>query len=209
MFHFNFSNSLMDCYTNARIPQEIVTIQFGQNLINVLRLIASCITAILSLCEGHPLVTSQGTIIQSLFLFCFVLFCFALNVKLSMIWDALILIWRRCHETNQELPGTEVINSHINSRYMSGYVLVCPISWQLMWSYRIYNWSYDVSEAEYKKLLRYITGEVMTWYFSSWWRHQMGTFSAFLAALLTGDRWIPRTKASDEELWCFLWSAPE
>ena len=25
----------------------------------------------------------------------------------------------------------------------------------------------------------------------------------------TGDRWIPLTKASDEELLCFLWSAPE
>ena len=24
----------------------------------------------------------------------------------------------------------------------------------------------------------------------------------------TGDRWIPHTKASDAELWCFLWSAP-
>ena len=25
----------------------------------------------------------------------------------------------------------------------------------------------------------------------------------------TGHRWIPHTKASDAELWCFLWSAPE
>ena len=25
----------------------------------------------------------------------------------------------------------------------------------------------------------------------------------------TGHRWIPRTKASNAELWCFLWSAPE
>ena len=25
----------------------------------------------------------------------------------------------------------------------------------------------------------------------------------------TGHRWIPRTKASDAELWCFLWSLPE
>ena len=25
----------------------------------------------------------------------------------------------------------------------------------------------------------------------------------------TGHRWIPRTKASDTELWCFLWSAHE
>ena len=24
-----------------------------------------------------------------------------------------------------------------------------------------------------------------------------------------GHRWIPRTKASDAELWCFLWTAPE
>ena len=24
----------------------------------------------------------------------------------------------------------------------------------------------------------------------------------------TGHRWIPRTKAIDAELWCFLWSAP-
>ena len=33
-----------------------------------------------------------------------------------------------------------------------------------------------------------------------WWRHQMETY---------GQRWIPRTKASDAELWCFLWSEPE
>ena len=25
----------------------------------------------------------------------------------------------------------------------------------------------------------------------------------------TDQRWIPRTKASDTELWCYLWSAPE
>ena len=27
-----------------------------------------------------------------------------------------------------------------------------------------------------------------------------------LCGEFTGDRWIPRTKASDAELWCFLWS---
>ena len=30
-----------------------------------------------------------------------------------------------------------------------------------------------------------------------------------LCGEFTGRRWIPRTKASDAELWCFLWSAPE
>ena len=37
------------------------------------------------------------------------------------------------------------------------------------------------------------------------WRHQMKTFSGLLA-ICAG---ILRTKASDAELWCFLWSAPE
>ena len=31
----------------------------------------------------------------------------------------------------------------------------------------------------------------------------------YLCGEFTGDRWIPHTKASDAELWCFLWSAPE
>ena len=30
-----------------------------------------------------------------------------------------------------------------------------------------------------------------------------------LCGEFTGPRWIPCTKASDAELWCFLWSAPE
>ena len=34
-----------------------------------------------------------------------------------------------------------------------------------------------------------------------------GNFSALLA--LSDHRWIPLTKASDAELWCFLWFAPE
>ena len=30
-----------------------------------------------------------------------------------------------------------------------------------------------------------------------------------LCGEFTGPRWIPRTKASDAEHWCFLWSTPE
>ena len=30
-----------------------------------------------------------------------------------------------------------------------------------------------------------------------------------LCGEFTGQRWIPRTKASNAELWCFLWSASE
>ena len=37
-----------------------------------------------------------------------------------------------------------------------------------------------------------------------WWRHQMETFSALLCGEFTSHRWIPLTKASDAELWCFF-----
>ena len=46
----------------------------------------------------------------------------------------------------------------------------------------------------------------------TWWRHQMETFTA-LPVICAGNspviRWISCTKASDAELWYFLWSAPE
>ena len=33
--------------------------------------------------------------------------------------------------------------------------------------------------------------------------------TCLLCGDFTGHRWIPRTKASDAELWCFLWSEPK
>ena len=33
--------------------------------------------------------------------------------------------------------------------------------------------------------------------------------TGLLCGEFTGPRWIPRTKASDAELWCLLWSTPE
>ena len=46
----------------------------------------------------------------------------------------------------------------------------------------------------------------------TWWRHQINgnTFRVTgpLCGEFTGHRCIPLTKASNAELWCFLWSAP-
>ena len=39
------------------------------------------------------------------------------------------------------------------------------------------------------------------------WKHFCVT--GHLCREFIGHRWIPRTKASDSELWCFLWSASE
>ena len=38
---------------------------------------------------------------------------------------------------------------------------------------------------------------------------QYGCVSGHLCGEFTGHRWIPRTKASDANLWSFLWCAPE
>ena len=46
----------------------------------------------------------------------------------------------------------------------------------------------------------------------SWWRQQMENISRVTGPLwgeFIGHRWIPLTNASDTELWCLLWSAPE
>ena len=61
--------------------------------------------------------------------------------------------------------------------------------------------------------------DLICWYvspnlneFHAWWRHQMETFFRVTGPLceeFTGHRWITHTKASDAELWCFLWSGPD
>ena len=48
----------------------------------------------------------------------------------------------------------------------------------------------------------------------SLWRNQMETFSTLLALYegkppVDSPPWIPLTKASDAQLWCFLWCAPK
>ena len=47
---------------------------------------------------------------------------------------------------------------------------------------------------------------------NAWWRHQKETFfreAGHLCGEFTGQQWIPRTKASGAELWCFLWYTPK
>ena len=51
------------------------------------------------------------------------------------------------------------------------------------------------------KICKTLHDDVIKWNFFRVTGHLSGEF--------TGHRWIPRTKASDAELWCLLWSAPE
>ena len=67
------------------------------------------------------------------------------------------------------------------------------------------QWEWTYSPLHYVKIV-FEVEEPKRWYI--WWRHQIEIFSALLA-LCKGIRRIPLTKASDGDLWCFLWSAPE
>ena len=50
------------------------------------------------------------------------------------------------------------------------------------------------------------TSDVIKWkHFPRFWSF----FTGHLCGEFTGLRWIPRTKASDAELWCFFLSAPK
>ena len=45
--------------------------------------------------------------------------------------------------------------------------------------------------------------------FVTWWRGNIFCVTGPLCGEFTGHRWIPLTKASDAEMWCFFLSAPE
>ena len=78
------------------------------------------------------------------------------------------------------------------------------MAWQL-------NTMEQISSKVGFKMLVILFGSQCVKSVQSWWRHQMETFSALLAlcagnSLVTGE--FPSQRASDAELWCFLWSAP-
>ena len=61
---------------------------------------------------------------------------------------------------------------------------------------------------ELETILRFLNIHIRRSY-NPWWRHRMEAYSALLLYVQGIHRWIPLRKASDAELWCFLWSTPE
>ena len=47
------------------------------------------------------------------------------------------------------------------------------------------------------------------WHMITSWNGNIFLVTGHLRGEFTGPQWIPRTKTSDAELWCFIWSAPE
>ena len=57
--------------------------------------------------------------------------------------------------------------------------------------------------------MRYAAGYRELWNMMTSWNGNIFRATGHLCGEFIGPRWIPRTKASDAELWCFLWSASD
>ena len=113
-----------------------------------------------------------------------------------------------------------------NSVHTSSHSCVCGIHNCLNWMYHTFKgWgNYDTT---WKRLPHYWPFDRRIHQWISFakasdvqpfilWHHMMTSsnenifrVTGHLCGEFTGPRWIPRTKASDAELWCFLWSASE
>ena len=89
---------------------------------------------------------------------------------------------------------------------LQGYTLQWCLIWGICCARRRYQ---GHGESNYiPRILWDVITCTCSWYLLPWWRHQMETFSTLLA-ICAGNSPVPDTKASDAELWCFLWSASE
>ena len=79
------------------------------------------------------------------------------------------------------------------------YAVVRWVTWLVAAMAKIIPQNHSTAKGKYK------FGNVLQAVTFSWWRHQMETFSALLA-LCAGNTPGTVTRASNAELWCFLWS---
>ena len=73
----------------------------------------------------------------------------------------------------------------------------------LQWQYFKFEWYTTLNASPWIWFMQ-VSNCMMT---SSNWN--IFGVTGYLCGEFTGSRWIHRTKASDAELWCFHWSAPE
>ena len=81
----------------------------------------------------------------------------------------------------------------------------CPGGDQLMSAWLIGTCSRDQASV-YNNRLQWLSDFASSMMTSS--NGNLFSVTGSFCGEFTGHRWIPRTKASDAELWCFVWSSP-
>ena len=134
---------------------------------------------------------------------CVILICYQIQYR-SLIWHIKPKYTSACACVKPTLMKYFISNSHAHNEFTSrllGERQPTPfMSWYLHTPHALTHrdriWVESVAT-------KYIPPK----FTETWWRRQMKTF--FRVTGPCGHRWIPLTKASDAELWCFLSSAPE
>ena len=103
----------------------------------------------------------------------------------------------------------------INTGYMAHIIIMCDPALVFLWLKRVYMLMLMFQDLHNELILHeqfysitersaqngFIHDGVIKWkHFPHYWPFVRGS---------TGRRWIPLTKATDVELWCFLWSVPQ
>ena len=121
--------------------------------------------------------------------------------KFVVIWDAKALRWRHCIEHCQLLY--HYLHQYILGHSWYGNLLASvPCFSTNANKVMLFSFHFDGYVQERRNSIA--NPLMMT---SS--NGNIFRVTGHLCGEFTGPRWIPNTKASDAELWCFLWFAPE
>ena len=131
---------------------------------------------------------------------------YKINFLLITVWRY-HLIWS-WEQARRFMPSNLHTEKSITDWMIMSYLWVDVIGRFLRFGNNMLLWHPTI----YQNKLHYAIMRLEDYYsLVSWWRHPIKTYSALLA-ICAGNSPVPGefpTKASDAELWCFLWSAPE
>ena len=151
--------------------------------------------------------------------------CLHWLIYLATLWSpanqtpSILFIWSRYHLPNRRFPYRSIDYTGRSVIWLQSMNLVnlwhkkSVVQTFVLYPYVI------IDSTSYRYFMRYTYCSVLLFFVLLWLHHHnfMMTSSngnifrvtGHLCGEFTGHLWIPRTKASDAELWCFLWSASE
>ena len=143
----------------------------------------------------------------------------SINVKKMSLKNTLVIHFHILRQPNSlnEIREKACQNSTVSFKNMSFKIFsTISLPFSLRWVYEhltrvsvnaskklSMNWWYN-NKSQRNRTVRIFMAYMMTSSYGNIFR-----VTGPLCGEFTGDRWIPRTKARDAELWCFLWSTPE
>ena len=125
-------------------------------------------------------------------------------IKRYHLWKNTLFSWRRSIDRFQDCNGS-TSGSEVDCSWCK---ILIGVKWQMQWYFNRVSLRTVFSDQRCQT----VTYSFKPMCIHGWhddaikWKHFSRCWP--FVREFTGLRWIPRAKASDAELWCFLWSAP-